>query len=170
MRYSKETIQAHYARLPERIRDFMETDETIEKILNIGKKYRLHIDQLNGLSQEVGYILHNIEPASNFNRNLIKYLGLSEDLANLITYDLNQEIFSQIRRELEKIAIPEEARSEPVEKAIEGPSEQEMFQDKMSGLSNVPKTEVAVPAKTEDNKDTATTTKPIRDPYREPIE
>lgn len=156
MRYSKEIIQAHYAKLPERIRDFMETDETIEKILNIGKKYRLHIDQLNGLSQEVGYILHNIEPASNFNRNLIKYLGLSEDVANLITYDLNQEIFSQIRRELEKIAIPEDS--------------QEFYRAKMSGISSVPKEEVAVEDKTEDNKDEATPTKPIRDPYREPIE
>lgn len=156
MEYSKEQIRRQFDSLPKSLRQFI-AEADLEKITNeLQKKYSLHLDQLGALAEEIHLVMIGLTPARDFQRRIKNKIGLSEDTVNLITYDLNQEIFSQIRRELEKIAIPEDS--------------QEFYQAKMSGISSVPKEEVAVEDKTEDNKDTATPTKPIRDPYREPIE
>lgn len=152
MRYLKEQLQKQYDVLPPKVKEIMGSEETINKILAIGKKYNLHIDQLNILSEEVGLVLHGLERTTSFQPNLRRYLGVSEDIANLITYDLNQEVFSKIREELEKINSP-----------------QQMFSDKMGGVSNVPKQEVEVKTQTGDNDIKETNGKPARDPYREPI-
>jgi hypothetical protein len=153
MRYTKEQYKKQYSVLPPVIKDFMAKEETIEKILDIGKKYNLHIDQLQILNEEVGLVLHGLEKPGNFINNLRKYLGLSEDIANLITYDLNQQIFAEIRGELEKLSS----------------SPQQMFDQKMGGVMNVPKQEVEVKTQTGDNTVEGTVVKPARDPYREPI-
>lgn len=145
-------MRAQYQQLPKVVQDFMGSEETIDKILDIGKKYNLHIDQLSILNEEVSLVLHGLERNTNFNYNLRKYLGLSEDIANLITYDLNQEIFSKIRGEIEKMSSP-----------------QQIFDQKMGGVVNVPKQEVEVKTQTGDNENKETSGKPARDPYREPI-
>lgn len=167
MRYSKEIIREHYNRLPEEVKEFMESEETIKKILDVGKKYQLHMDQINGLSSEVGYVLHGIEKSTDFVGNLTKYVGISEDVANLITYDLNQEIFSKIREELQKV---DQGLGQTTTGEGEAAGPKQMFEQKMAGVSNVPKQEVAVEAKTEDNKSSEPAPQAIRDPYREPIE
>jgi seryl-tRNA synthetase len=163
MRYTKEQYREQYKILPPIIRDFMESEETANKILRIGEKYNLHIDQLNILNEEVASILYGLEKISNFHSNLQKYLGVSEDIANLITYDLNQQIFSKIREELQK------APAQVIANNADSPSPQQNFDQKMSGVSNVPKQEVEVKTETGDNKGEEANSKPPRDPYREPI-
>ena len=156
MRYTKEQYREQYKNLSPVVKDFMESEETIDNILKIGGKYNLHIDQLNILNEEVSSILHGLEKLSTFHSNLRKYLGVSEDIANLITYDLNQDIFSKIRKELEKMSD-----------SVNSP--QQMFGQKMGGVSNVPKQEVEVESKTGDNEDKEADIRSSRDPYREPI-
>jgi len=156
MNYTKEDIAKKFDTLPLSLKKFITELDMGEIVKKFQSKYNLHVDQMGTSTTEINAVMTGLTPNSQFSRNISTKLGISEDVANLITYDLNQEIFSQIRRELEKIAIPEDS--------------QEFYQAKMSGISSVPKEEVAVEDKTEDNKDTATPNKPIRDPYREPIE
>jgi len=170
MNYTKEDIAKKFDTLPSSLKKFITEFNMSELIKKFQSKYNLHIDQVGVLALEINAVITGLVPSSQFNKNITTKLGISEDLANLITYDLNQEIFSQIRKELEKIAVPEEVRPEPKVEEDSSSSEKQIFQEKMSGISNVPKTEVAVEDKTEDNKDEATPNKPIRDPYREPIE
>ena len=49
------------------------------------------------------------------------------------------------------------------------PSPQTMFENKMGGVTNVPKQEVEVKSQTGDNTEKGAVVKPARDPYREAI-
>jgi len=159
MRYSKEQLQAQYKLLPDRIKTLMGNTETVDNIMVIGKKYNFHIDQLNTLNEEVSLVLYGIERPENFQTNLRKYLGVSEDIANLITYDINQQILLPIKEDIKELYSPLSSKKSPTEQT---------FDQKMGGMTSVPKQTVEVKPETGDNKITAPTTPP-RDPYREPI-
>jgi len=159
MRYTKEQLQEQYKNLPPKIQALMGSASTIDNIIAIGKKYGLHIDQLNILSEEVSLILYGIEKPANFNANLRKYLGVSEDVANLITYDINQQVLAPIKEEIKELYSPLTDKKTPT---------QRVFEQKMGGITNVPKQEIEVKPQTGDNKIVAPTTPP-RDPYREQI-
>lgn len=152
MRYSREQLTQGYEKLPEEIKRLLGSSEITDKIINIGKKYNLHLDEQSNLNEEMSLVLYGLEKTENFNSNLRRNINLSEDLANLITYDLNQQIFSKIREELKNSSSPKQ-----------------IFEEKMGGISNVPKQEVEVKTQTEDNKVAGAETKPPRDPYREQI-
>lgn len=163
MRYSKEQLEKRYQSLPDIVKKFFGSEETIDDIIDIGKKYHLHTDQLNILSEEVSLVIYGLELPSNFHSNLKRYLGVSEDTANLITYDLNQQLFSKIREELSKMSEQDDDKQAPTN------SSQQLYQQKMGGITSAPKQTVEVKAQTGDNKDDSATTKPPRDPYRESI-
>lgn len=145
MRYTKEQIQAQYKILPEKIQDMMGATETVDTVLDIGKKHNMHIDQLNALSEEVSLVLYGLEKPESFHGNLRKYLGLSEDEANLITYEINQRILLPLREEIKKLYSPETKKEE-----------------KDNTTTNVPTNKVADQPETGDNKI-------VRDPYREAV-
>ncbi len=147
-----------YAQLPKNLQDLLDSKETAATINNIGKKYALHIDQLGQLAIVVRAILSGLVSRQNSLSQLREETGLPEDTINLIVYDLNQQIFSKIREELEKETLP-----------TQNTSSKQIFEEKMSGVANVPKQEVEVKTQTGDNDTKDATVKPPRDPYREPI-
>jgi len=162
MRYPQELIREKSANLPEPIQKLLGSPSIVDAVIEIGKKYHLHLDAVNLLSEEMSLVLFGLERPQDFNPNIRKYLGLSEDVANLITYDINQLIFSKIRKELEELSQAQKAPSSANNASVpqSSPSAPQVFAEKMRGLANVPKQEIAVTPQTGDNK--------VRDPYREP--
>ena len=162
MKIEKEQLKLAYQRLPENLQQVFDAEETSIALVNIGKKYNLHVDQLGQLTSLVHYVLLGFLAPQNFVRELKNSVGVSEDIANLITYDLNQKILIQIRQELEELS---QNQGQPVKTAsaptISQNTAPAVFNEKMQGVANVPKQEVAVTPQTEDNK--------VRDPYRESI-
>ncbi len=151
MTIEKEKLKLAYQKLPENIRQVFDSEETAKALTGIGKKYNLHVDQLGQLTSLVHYVLLGFLAPQNFVRELKNSVGVSEDIANLITYDLNQKILIQIRQELEELS---HAQGESLDS-----SAPTVFNSKMQDVANVPKQEVAVTPQTGDNK--------VRDPYRE---
>lgn len=170
-----EKINESYDRLGENLKEIFDSEETANTLMSLGKKYALHIDQIGQLTTIVHYVLLGFLPLKDFAKELKSSIGVSEDVSNLIIYDLNQQILSKIRQELEELSREQEeptktAESEqvlptktPDGQAISapGPSATQVFDNKMKNVANVPKQEVTVTSQTTDNK--------VRDPYRESI-
>lgn len=168
--FTEEQKKQAYNNLPEHIREFYSSEEVSTSNLNIGTKYHLHIDAIGKMGELTGLAIMGLVPFDDFNKELASRIGISSDTVNLIVYDLNQQIFSKIRKELEELS---QVKSAPVTPKVEassiakptnttvGASTPQIFNEKMQGVANVPKQEVAVTPQTGDNK--------TRDPYREPI-
>lgn len=169
-----EEIRKQFDRLPDNIKQAVVNLDMGKIADDLRQKYNLHVDQVGKIAEEITLTMVGLTRPDDFNEHIRTKTGLAKDIVNLITYDLNQQIFLKIRRELEQLA---QAKITPTETSITDPRSNQTqatikksltpqtFTEKMSGLANVPKQEVVVNPQTGDNKET----KPVRDPYREPI-
>lgn len=167
MRYTKEQLQKQYSILPEAVKEVVGSTDFYSTMIEIGKKYNLHTDQVNKLIEELSYVMYGLTKPIDFADNLHRYLAVSEDQANLITFDINERIFSKIRKELTELyngIRPNEKETQtPVAKTEPAQTASGVFQQKMSGTFSVPQEKVEVKAEVSDNN----TIKPAFDPYRE---
>jgi len=156
MKIEIEELNKAYDRLSEGIKEVYDAEETALILLNIGKKYNLHVDQTGELATVFHAVILGLIKISDLIPELKKNVGVSDDVANLIVYDLNQQIFSKIRQEMQKIYVPEK-------------TPEQIIEQKLTSVTNVPKQEVEVNPQTGDNKSTngAVAAVPARDPYRE---
>ncbi len=185
---SKEQIKTAYDSAPEDIQNIFFAEDFTKTLADITQKYHFHIDQSGVLSEKVSAVILGLIRREDFNRELRQSLGISDDIVNLVIYDLNQSLFNKIRQIIEKNSpemqtrtpetstptaptapvatpapvAPSATMTQPSigQPSIPNPSTPQIFDDKMTGVSNVPKQEVVVAPQTGDNK--------ARDPYREP--
>ncbi|MFA6253761.1 MAG: hypothetical protein WC640_00650 [Candidatus Paceibacterota bacterium] len=170
MAYNQEEVRKQFDRLPQIVKKAIADLDMGTITDNLRQKYNLHVDQLGKIAEEITLAMVGLTGVANFGRNIKAKTGLAEDIVNLITYDINQLIFSKIRKELEELSQMQNASpapkvttlppTKPVTPSTETPTPQ-VFDERMHGVANVPKQEVAVTPQTGDNKG--------RDPYREPI-
>jgi hypothetical protein len=104
MEYIPGQIKEAIRKAPAEIQAVIRDDETEQKIVDLGKKYNLHIDQMGQLDDEVLLILTGLSPYSNFTENIIKRLRIDETTGKNITTDVNNEIFLPIRESLKRLA------------------------------------------------------------------
>jgi len=143
--YSTELDQRLNA-LPEKIRKALTAASTETAILDIGKKYDLHVDQIGKLVEAVTQtLLGQIKPYQ-FDDYIANQLSIEPAKANLITSDINNQIFLPIRDSLEKMS--EQSQASPAK--LPTPN---IFEEKMSGMFDLNE-------EVEEDK---------VDPYREPI-
>ena len=167
MDYTREQISKQFDNLTPELKKIIATLDMAGLIDSLHKEYGLHLDQLGVLATEITMVLVGLSPSTSFRDRLKKKVGIAEDVANLITYKLNQQIFSKIRQEL--IKSTQQGIKDNVGDSNNNDSSAKTFDSKMSGVANVPKQEVEVKAQTEDNKVEEIPAKPPRDPYRELI-
>ena len=160
MPHNQEEVRKQFDRMPPIVKQAIANLDMGNITDNLRKKYNLHVDQVGRIAEEITATMVGLTKPAEFGPNIKAQTGLSEDIVNLITYDLNQQIFSKIRKELEELsqnqnpikASPVPQPSLPTDK---------VFTEKMTTVANIPKQEVAVMPETSDNK--------VRDPYLEPI-
>jgi len=185
MDFNQDQISEKLHSLPRELREAI-VDADLENLTeNLRAKYGLHIDQLGRLIFEVNLILVGLVPNREFQSRIVKNVGVAEDVANLITYDLNRELFAKIRaslrndegqgEEISEPATPTEVEPRSAERgstsvtSVEDQAPKEMFERKMAGLAGAAKQTIEVATETGDNKETSTVAPVKRDPYREPI-
>jgi len=181
--FTKEQIKKAYDLLPVDVQEFYSAEETSVNIYNIGTKYGLHVDALGKMGELVGLAITGLVPLIDFNKELISRTGVAPDVANLIIYDLNQEVFGPIREAMlamvkQKVEAETASRnpkpSEPTamniktDRAPAISSTPEIKSTNPSNIFSVPKVEVDVKAGVSDN--VVVEGDKIRvDPYHEPI-
>lgn len=96
----KNQLQALYDRLPEAIKSVYDRPETNDEIYEIGDKYKLHIDQIGVIIKTAYAVMLGIVKPTDFTSTFAKEADIPEDIANLITHDINEQVFAPIRQEL----------------------------------------------------------------------
>jgi len=163
MDYTKEQLRERYDQVPPELQDAFISVDNFDVIQEIGKGAGLHIDQVGRLSEEVGLVILGFVHPKDFRERIKEKIGISDDEANLIVYELNQKIFGQIREHINKFHTPEIA-NQP-ENSVKDNSA--AFSSKMDSILNLPKEEVEVVSKNGDNKGSLETK--VIDPYRETL-
>ena len=184
--HNSQEVSKKLSETPEDVQDFMSSSKCISSLVAIGEKYNLHVDQTGKLSDQVVYTMIGLENLSDLHGRIIKELGISDDTANLIIYDLNQEVFGPIRESMlamvkQKVqaetASQNPAMSAPPAMTIGTQSAQSSALGAKSGeakkygtggVFGVPKSEVDVKAKASDNIKVEPPKIPT-DPYHEPV-
>ena len=103
--YSTEQLQEAFERLPQKLQAAVSSPDIHQRIMNIGNRHGLHIDQIGELTDQIGLVMLGLENSSNFVRDTSSRLSIGMKDAQEIANDINKEVFSAIKtnmRELEE--------------------------------------------------------------------
>jgi len=95
--FSTEQIQSAFEKLPSKLQGIISSPEIHEKIMAIGGRYDLHIDQIGELVDQIGLVMLGLEKSSNFVSDASSRLSISTKDAQAIANEINTEIFSIIK-------------------------------------------------------------------------
>src|SRR3989344_1313395 len=114
--------------LPKILQNAMYSIDVEDNVITIGQRNGLHLDQVAGLHDLVSLVfLGDIKP-QNFSREVAKQVGIPQEKADIITAEINAQIFQPLHDELMKIQDTEAvaplesgttAKSEELERATE---------------------------------------------------
>ncbi|MBI4992421.1 MAG: hypothetical protein HZB99_04355 [Candidatus Harrisonbacteria bacterium] len=119
-KYSKATedIKNRFESLPEVIRKELTSSKTSELIEILGHNYGLGEEKVSAVAQIVGEVLLGYLLPEEMAQELNAFFDIRLDIADKITNELNQKVFSAIKNELGKIynpiELPEEAPEIPL--------------------------------------------------------
>ena len=102
--YTKEQLKERYLNLPEELKEAMASDEFLDSIINVGNKYKLHIDQRGVLANEIGLVFLGVVDMEQLLTDIQEKLNISLDEAGEIVKDINTMIFFPIRKLLQQIS------------------------------------------------------------------
>lgn len=156
MPQTNEQIDTLLENLPDDVKEAVYSVETSRIILDIEKKYNLHVDQAGELANEALLLTVGATPPQKFIENIRVRMKIPPDVAKQIGAEVNEKIFRPIRKSLMQIHKIEEEAAAPEIPTNEGPSAGEMkniAEEKLAGAFSIPKkTDIEKP-----------------DPYRETV-
>ena len=101
MPIDKETIQKYYALLPDEIKAVYSDPEILDEIYDICLRYGIkHLDHVGTIQDAVYDIMLGLLKPADFVSNITQATGMSEDIANLITHDINDQILKPIHLQM----------------------------------------------------------------------
>ncbi|MBI5221837.1 MAG: hypothetical protein HY979_03460, partial [Candidatus Magasanikbacteria bacterium] len=96
-------IEKRLAGLPKNISDIFWGEETADIIYNIGTGHHLMIDKIGELAKIVSFVLVGLMSPKQVTETLATTLKIDSVAAAEIAGDINNQIFSKIRVELQKL-------------------------------------------------------------------
>lgn len=96
MDYTKEQKRARYLELPDSVKDILESEEVGKTVQEIGRKYRLHIDQDALLLEEATTLMLGMVTSDEFVGRLISKARIPREDAAGIAREVGDKILSQI--------------------------------------------------------------------------
>jgi len=109
---TQEIIKEQLKKLPEDVRKAFASVDLRAKIKKISEKHRLHIDQGGELENETVLVMLGLESANDYKINLKRGLQISNSRAQAIIFDIDKEIFVNIRESLKKISQEDDMETE----------------------------------------------------------
>ncbi|MEK7091606.1 MAG: hypothetical protein AAB900_01330 [Patescibacteria group bacterium] len=97
---SKEQLKALYNNLPDAIKAVYDRPETNDEIYEICEKHKLHIDQIGVVINTAYAAMLGVVKPSDFTDTFTKKADIPSDIANIITHEINEQVFAPIRQEL----------------------------------------------------------------------
>lgn len=92
------SIKKHIQKLPKNIRDAVEQFDWSSEILNISQTYHIQIDEIQIFRDETLLVIVGLTAASDFEKNLVKNMGISHELAEKLVAESNEHIFKPLQK------------------------------------------------------------------------
>lgn len=99
---TSDQLEAQFANLPTDIQEAISSTNTSKIMLEIGKKNRLHIDQMQELSAITGYLMMGFIKPQDFVDELTNEARIPQSLAVLIAKDVNTMVLNPIKDRLKE--------------------------------------------------------------------
>lgn len=112
-RFPKQKIDEQYRKLPEELKDAIFSSSVAEKVIDIGRRFTLSIEETGILGEETGYIMLGLVRPEDFQNSLKDRLDLDEEDAEKLAHTVNSEIFFPIRELFRKAHRTEITESLP---------------------------------------------------------
>ena len=90
-------------KLPEQLKQLINSEQTLNSIKLIGGRHKLHMDQIGQLADETFKVVTGETKPYSYVNNLEEKLEIDHELANQITKEINKEIFEPIRQQLKEV-------------------------------------------------------------------
>lgn len=97
-----QVMQERFSKLPPSVQAAITSAEVETHLRELAKTNQLHLDQWNLLENEVMLTLLGLQESSQLKDNIIKEVGVSEDIATKLATDIAEHVFQPIREELER--------------------------------------------------------------------
>lgn len=109
----RQLIEEKMEELPSNVKEAIESSGWEKKIVDIGNRYKLHVDDLDLLGFELALAMVGMSDQNEFMRQMKQELRLGDETLDNIVGDINSEIFSHIREKLKEDVEAEENYQEP---------------------------------------------------------
>ncbi|MFA6258758.1 MAG: hypothetical protein WCX79_03605, partial [Candidatus Paceibacterota bacterium] len=105
---TKKIIKEKFESLPDDIQKIILSTDYENTLVEIGKNYKLTIDQMGILERETTLVMMGLVPTDDFKNELAGELKIDATTISLIVKDINQKIFLKIRELLKQMSIQDE--------------------------------------------------------------
>lgn len=96
-------LSHQFERLPDGLKSVLGSVDSAKKVVDIGRKYSLHMDKLGELGAETGMVILGFTHPGQFLSRLTRRLDLPEEKVRPIAQEINNEVFLKIREALKQI-------------------------------------------------------------------
>lgn len=104
MEYTKEQFEKKFSSLPKEVRDVILAADTGNILRDIGKKHKLHVDQIGELMEAVDFVMLGILSPGDFIRDLYERMApIDKQKVREIAHEVNERIFQKIRESLKQV-------------------------------------------------------------------
>lgn len=100
MNYDSEELEEKFSKLPKGVLDAINSVDFAQKLTKIGADNKLHIDQIDELLEEVGYVMLGDTKPDDFPAKIGTRLNLDMMQQNALVRSVDEEIFKPIKAEL----------------------------------------------------------------------
>lgn len=97
-----EKLQARFKKLPKALQTAILSADIEKRLRELSEVHKLHLDQWQGLENEVMLALLGFQQGEKLGENLKNAIGVSEEDAQALAEDIADAIFKPIRTELER--------------------------------------------------------------------
>ncbi len=104
--FSNEEVAKKYESLPQEVKDLLYSFEMTSIITKVGEKHGLHIDQMDKLNTETGYVMMGLTDTKDFQALIAEDLGIEPAKAQGVARDIEEMLFSKIRDAMKKMVAP----------------------------------------------------------------
>ncbi len=166
MQITQDMINQRYAELPADIQRVITSDLVSNNLEVLGQKYKLRVDKVGDLIDEVGMVMLGFKKSSDFIGNLSRRLEIDRETAESMAVDIDNEVFKKIRESLRTVQFgsghPDTPEAHEDPDYGHSPTRDSLIQDIERHGNN----EVLEPTPYERR---SATPAPSVDPYKEPV-
>jgi hypothetical protein len=116
-------LKERFKELPKVVRDAIISADVEKRMRALADTQKLHLDQWESLENEVMLALLGFQPIEDLEKNIKSEVGVTDEVAHLLTQEVSKIVFEPIREEMERQLEHPDAKAENLTGAEEARKE-----------------------------------------------